>query len=146
MKARTQSVFMRLSLFLIIIHAHGLIAQDDNTIYDSDVSVRSSEEMLYPPIARQARIQGIVVVRVMINDDGKVLSATAISGAKLLVPEALSNVKKWKFRANATKAAVIIYEFRLAEGKCNHETNHLFAFHEPNVALIVGCEQTSWQP
>jgi periplasmic protein TonB len=49
----------------------------------------------YPPIARQTRTQGTVIVQVMIDEEGKVISAKATSGHPLLIPEA----QKAAFRA-----------------------------------------------
>jgi periplasmic protein TonB len=50
---------------------------------------------VYPPIARQTRTQGTVIVQVLIDEDGKVISAKATSGHPFLVPEA----QKAAFRA-----------------------------------------------
>jgi periplasmic protein TonB len=49
----------------------------------------------YPPIARQTRTQGTVIVQVLIDEEGKVISAKATSGHPFLVPEA----QKAAFRA-----------------------------------------------
>ncbi len=137
---------MWLSLLVIIVQAHGLVAQQDETIYDSDINVISFEKMRYPPLAEQARIQGTVVVRLTLDGAGKVTSTAAVSGAKLLVPDSLSNAKKWKFRSNPSNAAVIIYEFRLVERVCNDsERKHLFVFRKPNVVSVIGCAEI-WQP
>jgi len=42
----------------------------------------------YPPLARQIKVQGTVAVQVLIDENGKVISAKALSGHPLLVPEA----------------------------------------------------------
>ena len=42
----------------------------------------------YPPIARQARVQGAVNVQVVIDETGKVISAKAVSGSPLLMQAA----------------------------------------------------------
>ena len=42
----------------------------------------------YPPMAKQIRLQGVVSVQVLIDESGKVVSAKAVSGHPLLVPEA----------------------------------------------------------
>jgi protein TonB len=47
----------------------------------------------YPPIARQIRVQGTVAVQVLIDETGKVVSAKALSGHPLLVPEAVRAAK-----------------------------------------------------
>lgn len=42
----------------------------------------------YPPIAKQIGLQGTVAVQVMIDEGGKVISAKAVSGHQILIPEA----------------------------------------------------------
>src|SRR5260370_27865367 len=101
--------------------------------------------MRYPAIARSANIASIVVVRIKLDDAGKVVSATAVSGAKALVFDVMPNIQKWRFRPNAAKAAVIIYEFRLATGQCRQRVREQFVFPAPNVATGTGCEE-HWQP
>jgi len=53
---------------------------------------------VYPPLARNARIQGSVVVRAVINETGDVVSLELISGHPMLAPAALDAVKQWKYR------------------------------------------------
>ena len=43
---------------------------------------------MYPPMARQIKAQGMVTVQVLIDEAGKVISARAVSGHPLLIPEA----------------------------------------------------------
>jgi len=52
----------------------------------------------YPPLARQARIQGTVVVRAVISKDGSIESLTLVSGHPMLVPAAMDAVKQWKYK------------------------------------------------
>lgn len=51
----------------------------------------------YPPLARQARIQGTVTVRITINDVGEVRDTQLISGHPMLAPAALDAIKKWRY-------------------------------------------------
>lgn len=51
----------------------------------------------YPPIARQTRTQGTVIVQVLIDEEGKVISAKATSGHVLLVPAAQSAAMRARF-------------------------------------------------
>jgi TonB family protein len=96
--------------------------------------------MYYPALARAARRESTVVVQVKLDDDGKVVTARAISGSKMLIPDTLSNIRKWRFHPNSNKTAFVIYEFHLVEGKCDLGRNGLFVFKEPNVATITACE------
>ena len=53
---------------------------------------------VYPPLARQARISGIVRLEVGISPDGAVEEAKLISGHPLLVQPAMEAVRQWKYR------------------------------------------------
>jgi periplasmic protein TonB len=52
----------------------------------------------YPPLARQARIQGTVVLRAVISKDGSIEGLTLVSGHPMLVQSALEAVRQWKYR------------------------------------------------
>jgi len=53
---------------------------------------------VYPPIAKAARIQGTVVLELVISKTGEVESLRVISGHPLLVPSAVNAVKTWRYR------------------------------------------------
>ena len=52
----------------------------------------------YPPLARQARVQGIVVLHATISRDGKIENLQIISGHPLLVKSAMDAVLQWRYR------------------------------------------------
>jgi len=54
-------------------------------------------EPVYPPLAQQARIQGVVKLMSTINTDGHITHIEVISGHPLLVPAALQAVKQWVY-------------------------------------------------
>ena len=51
----------------------------------------------YPPLARQARIQGTVRFSAVIDREGRVSNLTLVSGHPLLVPAAEEAVKQWTY-------------------------------------------------
>ncbi len=53
---------------------------------------------LYPPLARQARIQGTVKLQAIISRDGTIQQLQTMSGHPLLVPNALEAVKQWVYK------------------------------------------------
>jgi TonB family protein len=53
---------------------------------------------IYPPLARQARIQGTVMLKVIINKAGEIQSAQLVSGHPMLAPAAMAAVKQWKYQ------------------------------------------------
>jgi TonB family protein len=54
----------------------------------------------YPTQARQAGIQGSVVVMVAVSAEGDVSSAGTVSGDPMLAPSAIEAAKRWKFKPN----------------------------------------------
>jgi protein TonB len=52
----------------------------------------------YPPLARQARIQGQVVLQAAIGKDGSIQNLRLVSGHPMLAPAAIEAVKQWKYR------------------------------------------------
>lgn len=52
----------------------------------------------YPPLARQARIQGTVVLQAQISKSGDIENLQLISGHPMLAPAAIEAVKQWKYR------------------------------------------------
>jgi len=57
-----------------------------------------SVDPVYPPLARQARIQGVVRFNVTISKDGHVTNIKLVSGHPLLVEAAKDAVKQWVYR------------------------------------------------
>jgi len=53
---------------------------------------------VYPPLARQARIQGTVRLTAIIARDGTIQELQVVSGHPLLVPAALEAVKQWVYQ------------------------------------------------
>jgi len=53
---------------------------------------------VYPPLARQARVAGVVRVEATIGKDGKVLKAAALNGPPLLRQAAADAVRQWIYR------------------------------------------------
>ncbi len=56
------------------------------------------EPAQYPPLALKARIQGVVLLRVTVDEEGKVSDIKVISGHPLLIPAAVTAVSHWKYK------------------------------------------------
>jgi protein TonB len=52
----------------------------------------------YPPEARRGRIQGTVVMHVIISKAGDITTIEPVSGDPALVPAAIEAVKQWKYK------------------------------------------------
>jgi len=53
----------------------------------------------YPPLARQARIQGSVLLQAEISKEGTIENLRLISGHPMLAPAAIESVKQWRYEA-----------------------------------------------
>jgi len=53
---------------------------------------------VYPPLARQARISGTVLLQAQISKDGSIENLQLISGHPMLAPAAIEAVKQWKYK------------------------------------------------
>jgi len=53
---------------------------------------------VYPDIARQAGIEGIVSMRVLINKDGAVEKVDVVSGEQALQQAAITAIRQWRYR------------------------------------------------
>src|SRR5215471_7606443 len=55
-------------------------------------------EPAYPQLAKVARVQGRVIVGIVISPEGKVASERALSGHPILIQSAMDAVRLWEFR------------------------------------------------
>ncbi len=52
----------------------------------------------YPPLAKMARIQGVVRLQAIIGKDGTVQDLKALSGHPMLVGAAIAAVQHWRYQ------------------------------------------------
>lgn len=124
-------------LFLVVLGVvSGCVAVQDAVVLDENTKLVYFEPMAYPLPARLQRVQGVVVIRITLDDGGRAIVATAISGARSLLADCISNARKWRFRPNADRAAIIVYHFKI-EGLCNLPCPSQFRFEPPNLAVIT---------
>jgi TonB family protein len=53
---------------------------------------------VYPPEVRRARIQGTVILRAIIDKEGKIANLHVISGPEELAPAAMGAVQQWRYK------------------------------------------------
>src|SRR2546421_2225465 len=79
----------------------------------------SKPQPAYPPIAKAARAQGTVTVQILVDESGRVVSATAVSGHPLLQQAAVSAARQARFSPTLLSgqpvkvSGVITYNFVL---------------------------------
>jgi protein TonB len=69
---------------------------------------------IYPEAAKQANIQGVVVLDATIGRDGTVLDVRPISGPGELTPAAVDAVKWWRFQPYLVNGQAVQVKTRLA--------------------------------
>lgn len=73
----------------------------------------SSKAPEYPLMAKQAHVQGVVVVSAIIGADGKVKSAQAISGPPMLEKAAVDAVRQWIYQPTKLDGSPVESETRV---------------------------------
>jgi hypothetical protein len=82
--------------------------------------VMQHSEPIYPPLARQTRIQGEVSVKVT-TDGESVRGAVAQTGHPLLRKAAEDNAKTWKFVSHTPSTFNVTFRYRLMESSVEVE-------------------------
>jgi TonB family protein len=127
---------MRFPTGLLLLSIAFSLLGEDQPILNEDIGIFSFETMAYPLHAKVTHIQGAVVVKVSIDSNGNVASAAAVSGPKQLIPDCLSNARRWRFRPEKSRTAVIVYLFKI-EGLCQLPCASYFSFSPPNIATVT---------
>jgi len=91
---------------------------------------------VFPPLARMARLQGVVKIEVVISKTGSVESFKVLSGHPLFVQSAIDAVKQWQFKPflvddqPVTARTVVEVPFSLgvpdAEYKAEQKNNQIY--------------------
>ena len=55
-------------------------------------------EPTYPKLAKTARVQGDVILKAVINQNGEIQDLQLVSGHPMLVPDAIAAVKQWRYK------------------------------------------------
>jgi TonB family protein len=84
--------------------------------------VTAASVPLYPPLARQAHIEG--EVRLEISTDGdRISNVDIVSGQRMLAEATKENVNTWRFRPHTRTRFVVTFRYRLLpvpeESRCS---------------------------
>ena len=72
-----------------------------------------SAEVKYPAVAKVAKVQGVVVIDAIIDEEGNVVQAHVVSGLGLLVGAALQAVEKWKYEPTRLNGQTVSIEMEV---------------------------------
>lgn len=79
----------------------------------SEAQILTKRSPEYPLSARQARVQGSVIVRAVIDVDGHVKLANAVSGPPVLQNAAVAAVKRWVYNPATLHGTAVESETRI---------------------------------
>lgn len=83
---------------LVIAAYDDLPSQDDFVYYEDEPVPVTTVQPLYPEFAREAQIQGKVVLHVLVGKDGRVKNVKVAKGVTGLNDAAMDAVKRWVFK------------------------------------------------
>lgn len=69
---------------------------------------------VYPPLARQTKVSGIVKLHVLIDKQGNVIELQAISGHPLLVQSAIDAVKQWQYKPTLLNGRPVLVDTEIS--------------------------------
>ena len=99
---------------------------------------------VYPPIAQSARVQGVVIVEVIIDREGRVGYSRILRSIPLLDQAALDAVNQWEFTPtllNGAPVPVIMtatVQFTLAGDAWHHSPTHAPSVSNAMQPLLIG--------
>lgn len=87
------------TICLLLISVLASTAQVTHKLSHSEALAAVSAKVppVYPPIARQLKIEGAVEVEAVVGEDGLVESVNIVSGNPMLTKPAVEAIRKWKF-------------------------------------------------
>jgi hypothetical protein len=104
--------------------------------------VLTGEMPLYPVIARAARVQGIVKIKVS-TDGEKVVSLDVKSGPPMLVRFAENNLKTWKFAEHKPTTFVTTFEYVIEETSyCGYQNGNVNLYLPSEVRITASGVKT----
>ena len=97
--------------------ASGSVDGDALFVGRPDLRFARPARMVYPPLARQARIAGMVVLRISVAPDGTVAHIEPLKGHPMLSAAAVQSVREWLFspQPGEEKTFELKCEFALSE-------------------------------
>jgi TonB family protein len=78
----------------------------------SECRLASKAQPQYPAAAKTGRIQGDVLLKVVVSRNGEVIEVTPLSGEPILVAASVAAVKQWRYRPYYLAGQPVEFEFQ----------------------------------
>jgi len=108
------------------------------------------EALRYPPLGYQARIEGMVRLRLTLDERGEVSHVDIVSGHPVLARAAEDNIKLWSFTIlcknsdHPSRTIEFTYDFRL-DGTVASNPNTRFRYEHPYRVVAIS-PALRWTP
>jgi protein TonB len=92
---------LRITLAVVLISSLPGFAQESQKKVgraEAESAVVLRVQPVYPPIARQLKIEGVVELEAVVNVSGEVEKVNILTGNPVLTKPAVEAVKRWKFK------------------------------------------------
>jgi TonB family protein len=104
----------------------------------AQMGLRSFLAPEYPPVARQARIQGDVRLSVTVGTDGRVVSVESSTGPHILAAHAKANVVRWSYTLIGQPMKLnVVYTFRLEKPETERAPAPTIELESPTHIIIT---------
>jgi len=110
----TTNTRLRFTLVLLAAFAGSAAISKSQENAQTVPEITEHAKVKYPPLARQARIQGMVHMRVTTDGHG-VTDVTVEDGHPLLTENAAQNVRTWKFVEHAPATFEVTFNYRVVD-------------------------------
>jgi TonB family protein len=81
----------------------------------------------YSPIARSARVQGAVILRLALDGRGTVAAATPLNNVPLLAASAVAHALTWRLASDGSlREHIVVYEFTTTYTQCEPDEKVIF--------------------
>jgi TonB family protein len=130
-------------LSLTFCGAQSAISGAQNTTGNKrEIKVTKLSSPVYPPLARQARVNGDVRLELKIRPDGGVAEAAVLSGHPMLQQAAVDSAQKSQFSCSGCSDLTsypMTYRFDFLEGTGCQETTVASRFRSPKCVYLWKC-------
>ena len=104
----------RIVAMLLIATATSLVATGQQTNMTAPPMIAAAGVPLYPKIARMARIESVVHVKVT-TDGRRCIAAQAEDGHKMLAAAAEKNALTWEYETHEPTTFMVTYQYKLVD-------------------------------
>jgi len=106
------------------------------TEQDTGIKVIEAHSPQYPTLALLSKIEGLVIIKVLIDEKGRVRNADVAEGHKLLLEMSMKTAEKWLFNTGCGGRKIeLIFVYKIIP-KDSNDPDYSVVFHPPNKVTV----------